>query len=156
MKELKKVRSGSGVKTIIHADHREGVCRKCEVPLVKELYKDGTLIYPDGKDKPPVERIRPRMVCPKCGELGILIARVVSIQAPAPPQCTRFKCLWKFVMDSLFIGYLSSYHRRRVTYAQKNRPDKGKKILEKYRTGEPAPKTLWQAIKAILILKFRR
>jgi hypothetical protein len=52
--------------------------------------------------------------------------------------------------DSLFCALLSSYHRRRVYYAEKNRH---KKILERYRTGEPSPKNLWQAIHANIKLK---
>jgi hypothetical protein len=32
-----------------------------------------------------------------------------------------------------------------VTYAEKN---KHKKILDRYRTGEPSPTTIWQAIHA--------
>jgi len=54
------------------------------------------------------------------------------------------------MMDCLFCALLSSYHTRRVTYAEANRH---KKILERYRTGEPSPKNIWQAIHAILKLK---
>jgi hypothetical protein len=81
---------------------------------------------------------------------GKLISRAVSIQPPDPPQCLSFKCLFRFMYDSLFCAFLSSYHRRRVYYAEKNRH---KKILERYRTGVPSPKNLWQAIHANIKLK---
>ena len=131
----------SSIKVIVHAEHRNGICIECKTQMeVKDVDIGG------GK-------IRKRPVCPKCsGMKGHLIARPFSIQAPDPPQCISFKCLWKFVMDSLFVAYLSSYHHRRVAYAEKNRPEKGKVILERYRTGEPSPKTLWQAIHANLKL----
>ncbi len=124
-------------KVIVHASHLNGICAECNTQMeVKEVD------IGEGK-------IRKRAVCPECGGMiGQLIARPTSIQAPDPPQCISFKCLWKFIMDSLFIAYLSSYHRRRVAYAEANRPEKGKVILERYRTGEPAPETLWQAIHA--------
>ena len=135
----------SPIKVTIHASHRNGICIECLTQMeVKEVD------IGEGK-------IKKRVICPKCGGMiGQLIAKPTSIQGPAAPQCVRFKCLWKFAMDSLFIGFLSSYHGRRLAYAEMNRPEKGKKILEKYRTGEPAPKTIWQAIYAIIELKFRR
>jgi len=90
-----------------------------------------------------------RAICPKCGGMkGQLISRPISIQAPDPPQCISPRCLFRFVVDSLFMALLSSYHYRRVAYAERNRPEKGEKILDRYRTGEPAPKNLWQAIHA--------
>ncbi len=127
----------SPIKVIIHASHRNGICVEC---FTQMEVKDVSI----GEGK-----LGKRPVCPKCGGMiGQLIARPTSIQAPDPPQCIRFKCLWKFVIDSLFVAYLSFYHRRRVAYAERNRPEKGKNILDKYRTGEPSPKTLWQAILA--------
>ena len=81
---------------------------------------------------------------------GNLIARSVAIQAPDPPKCTRFKCLWKFFLDTLLCGAISKYHRERVVYAEKNRC---KKISMKYRTGEDAPKTIKQAVWAIFKLR---
>ena len=111
------------MKVVIHAEHRNGVCIECGSKMeVRDI---------DGKK---------RAVCPECGGMkGQLIARPISIQAPDPPACISFRCLWKFIMDSLFVAFLSSYHRRRVAYAEDNRPEKGKKILERYRTGEPSP-----------------
>ena len=79
---------------------------------------------------------------------GQLIATPISIQPPDPPQCISPKCIFRFIIQSLFVTYLSSYHRRRVAYAERNRPERGKEILEKYRTGEEAPKTLCRAIYA--------
>ena len=125
------------MKVIVHASHRNGICIECNTHMEVKDVDIG-----EGK-------IRKRPVCPECrGMIGQLIARPTSIQAPDPPQCISIKCLWKFVIDSLFVAYLSSYHRRRVAYAEANRPEKGKKILERYRTGEPAPQNLWQAIHA--------
>ena len=81
---------------------------------------------------------------------GELIARSVTIDPPDQPTCISPKCIMRFMLDSLYIALLSSYHSRRVAYAEANR---NKKILERYRTGEPAPKNLWQAIHANLKLK---
>jgi len=136
------VTTRSPIKTVIHASHLNGICIECGIQMeVKDTDIGG------GK-------IRKRAVCPKCGGMkGQLIASPMSIQAPAPPSCISIKCLWKFVMDSLFIAFLSSYHYRRVAYAEANRPEKGRVILERYRTGEPSPKNLWQAIHANLKLK---
>ena len=118
------------LRTYVTAEHREGVCEKCQTPVVKEFYMDG-------------ERKRVRMVCPKCGGMGRLIAKTYSVQPPDPPKCVSFKCLYKFVMGVLFCALLSDYHKRRVAYATKNRR---KEIPERYRTGEKSPKTIWQAI----------
>lgn len=84
---------------------------------------------------------------------GNLVARSVSIDAPAPPNCTKFKCIWKFFLDTLFCSLISSYHSKRVRYAERNRH---KKIPLKYRTGDDAPKNIRQAILAIIKLKLRR
>lgn len=132
------VSTRSPIRTIIHADHRNGICVKCNIQMeIKDV------AIGDGK-------FAKRPVCPKCGGMvGHLIARPFSIQAPEPPKCISFRCLWKFIRDSLFVAFLSSYHSKRVTYAEKNRPER-KQILERYRTGEPSPKTLWQAIHANL------
>jgi len=129
-------------KTIVHADHRNGICINCNTQMeVREVDIGG------GK-------MANRAVCPNCGGMeGQLIARPYSIQAPDPPQCLSLKCLGKFMRDSLFVALLSSYHRRRVAYAEANRPEKGKKILERYRTGEPSPQNLWEAIHANIKLK---
>jgi len=125
------------MKVIVHASHRNGICVECNTRMeVKDVDIGG------GK-------IAKRPVCPECGGMiGQLIARPTSIQPPDPPQCISVKCLWKFVLDSLFVAYLSSYHRRRVAYAEANRPEKGKKILERYRTGEPSPTSLLGALVA--------
>lgn len=84
---------------------------------------------------------------------GNLIARSVSIQAPTPPNCVRFSCLWKFFWDVVFCGLISKYHSLRVRYAEKNRR---KTIPLKYRTGENSPQNIQQAIFAIIKLKLRR
>jgi hypothetical protein len=84
---------------------------------------------------------------------GNLISRSVSMQAPDPPSCTRFKCMWRFYWATQFCGILSTYHRLRIEYAERNRR---KKIPLKYRTGEDAPENIRQAIIAIIKLKLRR
>ena len=81
---------------------------------------------------------------------GKLVVKTYSIQPPDPPKCIKPSCLFQFFKDTLFCALLSIYHNRRVIYAQQNRH---KKILERYRTGEPSPKTIWQAIHALIKLK---
>ncbi len=74
-----------------------------------------------------------------------LISRAVMVKAPEVPQCGTFRCLAKYLKDSLLFALVVTYHRRRITYAEANR---NKDILERYRTGEPTPTTLWGAIHA--------
>jgi len=134
-----EVSTRSAFKVSATGEHRTGYCENCKTKTVKEFYMDG-------------ERRRVRMICPACGGMGRLIVKTFSVQPPKPLQCLAFRCLYRFFVDTLFCALLSSYHRRRVTYAGKNR--KGK-ILERYRTGQPSPKTIWQAIYAITKLKVR-
>lgn len=79
-----------------------------------------------------------------------LIVREVSLQPPVmvlekyciKPACilkVYFRFLWEVIVYSL----ISTYHSRRVKYAETNRH---KDILARYRTGEPSPTTFWQAI----------
>ena len=131
------INSRGFMKVIVTGEHREGVCRKCDLLLEKEFFMDGT-------------RRKVRMVCPSCGGEGRLIAKTYSVQPPNPPQCLKIKCLYRFFIDTLFCALLSTYHSRRVAYAETNRH---KEILERYRTGDPSPKTLWQAIHANLKLR---
>ena len=134
-----QIRSKSLFKVKVEGEHRTGFCEDCQTPTEKEFYMDG-------------ERKRVRVACPKCGGLGKLIARSVSIQQPVL-KCFRIKCLYRFFIDTIFCGLLSNYHQRRVTYAEANR---NKVMPEKYRTGRPAPQSIWQAVIEILKLKFRR
>ena len=128
------------MKVIVHADHRNGICNECNTQM-------------EVRDVPLRDKMVKRPVCPNCGSLtGQLIVTPFTIQAPEPPSCLSFKCLGKFIIDSLYIAFLSSYHARRVAYAEVNRPEK-KMILERYRTGEPSPQNLWQAIHANIKLK---
>jgi len=90
-------------------------------------------------------RRRTYVTATHCNGGGELIARTYSVQPPDPPQCVKPGCLWQFFRDTLFCALLSSYHARRVAYAEANRHNK---ILERYRTGEPSPKTIWQCIHA--------
>ena len=125
----------SPIKVIVHADHRNGICVNCDTQMeVQDVDVSG--------------KVKKRPVCPKCGGMtGQLIARPASIQAPTPPQCISPRCLFKFVKDSLFVAFISSYHRRRVAYAEANRPER-RTILNRYRTGEHAPTSLMGAIVA--------
>jgi hypothetical protein len=81
---------------------------------------------------------------------GNLIVRNVSFNAPTAPKCLRADCLIKYLKGCIFYALLGTYHARRVAYAEANR---GKKILERYRTGEPMPQNIWQAIHANVKLK---
>lgn len=74
-----------------------------------------------------------------------LISRQASVAPPVPPQCIRPSCLIKYVWETLTYTLILNYHARRVAYAEAN---KNKDILERYRTGEPSPETMWQAIHA--------
>lgn len=76
---------------------------------------------------------------------GELIVRMCSVAPPKPLTCLKWSCFWDFVFDSIRWGLISSYHARRIAYATENR---NKKILERYRTGEPAPKSIIMAIVA--------
>lgn len=80
---------------------------------------------------------------------GNLISRQASIEEPTAPTCLRLDCLLKYMWRVLFFTLLANYHVRRVAYAEANR---NSKILERYRTGEPSPKNVWQAIHANLKL----
>ena len=126
----------SSFRASVSGEHREGFCEKCGTLTEKEFYMDG-------------DRRRVRMVCPKCGGQGRLIARSVSIQPAPAPKCLRLRCIAKFFRDCLYSNLLGSYHKRRVTYAERSRH---KKIPNKYRIGSPSPQTIWQAIFAIIKL----
>ena len=129
--------TNTGFKVIVTGELRRGFCENCDTKAEKEFYTEGT-------------RKRVRMKCPKCGGLGKLIVRTYSIQPPKPPSCAKPGCIWQFMKDSFFVMLLSIYHAKRVAYAQKYR---NKVILERYRTGEPSPATIWQAIHANIKLK---
>lgn len=74
---------------------------------------------------------------------GRLITRQVSINTPQAPTC--LKCLLKYLKDALLYALVVNYHARRAAYAEANRH---KDILERYRTGEPSPENIWQAVHA--------
>ena len=128
------------VGVTVDAEHRDGICEKCGKRIV---------VVDEGDEDTPMRR-----ECEGCGgSIGRLIARSVSIQGPPPPTCTRPKCIWQFFRDSLYVALLSTYHSRRVRYAEKKRH---KKIPMKYRTGEDAPKDIKGAVLALIKLKLRR
>jgi ribosomal protein S27AE len=121
------------VRATVEGEHRDGICENCGERMVME---------------------NKRLGCGKCGGTkGRLIARSVSIQPPPPPSCTTPSCLWQFFKDSLYSSLLSTYHMRRVVYAEKRRH---KKIPIRYRTGSPIPENIKQAIWEIIKLRLRR
>ena len=81
---------------------------------------------------------------------GRLIDDQVKIPVPQEPNCIKPSCLWKYVIDSIRYALIVNYHMKRSAYAQAN---PHKEILERYRTGEPSPQTIWQAIHANIKLK---
>lgn len=134
----REVKVQKSFRAIVSGEHRTGSCEDCGMKVEKKIYDT----------KPKV-----RMICPKCGGQGRLIARSVSIQAPDPPQCIKPRCLWHFFWEVVFSNLLSTYHSRRMEYAEKNR---NKEIPGKYRTGKDCPMNIRQAIFAITVLKLRR
>ena len=74
---------------------------------------------------------------------GKLIVRMCSLDTPEPLTCLKIKCIISFMEDCLRTALISMYHQRRIAYAEKNQD---KKILERYRTGEPAPKNIVMAL----------
>ena len=133
-----EVKVQSGFKASVAGEHRTGFCEDCGTRLEKKIFDT----------KPKV-----RMICPKCGGQGRLIARSVPIYAPSPPQCVRPRCLIHFFWEVIFSSLLSKYHFERVAYAEKNRD---REIPEHYRTGKNSPMSIKRAILEILILKLRR
>ena len=128
--------SQSGLNITFGADHRTNVCEKCHIRFVET--KTGELS--------PMGEAYTRPICPICGGgIGELISRHVSMYPAKYPKCIRFSCLIQYLKTALLYALVAYYHGRRVTYAERNR---SKKILERYRTGEPSPQTLWQAIHA--------
>lgn len=82
---------------------------------------------------------------------GKLIVRQVSIEPPKI-TCLKVSCLWKYAFKSFTYTLVLLYHQNRTAYAEKHRHNT---ISDKYRTGEPSPETIWQAIKEILIVKMK-
>lgn len=132
-----KTNTAKAIRVNYKAEHRTNKCEVC-----------GTALTRDPKETTKAVR----NYCPSCENYskGVLISTIVSVQPPKPPTCLALKCLFRYFKDSLFCALLSSYHSRRVAYAEKNRH---KKILDRYRSGEPCPETIWQAIHANLKLR---
>lgn len=84
---------------------------------------------------------------------GELISRQATIEAPRPITCIKVSCLWRYLIKSLTYTMILLYDKQRVVYAEKHR---GKEIPLKYRTGEPSPNSITQALIEILRLKLRR
>jgi hypothetical protein len=82
---------------------------------------------------------------------GRLIVRMASIDPPEPPTC--IKCFGKFFKESIRYTLLGSYHHHRVVYCELRQD---KEIPERYRTGEPYPKSFIGLLLGILALRIRR
>ena len=160
------VRTNAGMRVTVNNELRTGVCTECGTRTKKEHYIEGTETkwwageneYPTShinlldliREKEGKARERVRMVCPKCGGMGKLIVKTFTIPAPRPPQCTRPRCLWKFVKNVWACSLMNKYQAKRCDYASHNRD---RIIKEKYRTGEPSPQNIKESIKAIIILR---
>jgi len=132
---IKRSKVGGGIKVSWGAEHRNGKCELCHIPF--ENFDTGK------RDEWGPITIKQ---CPQCGgRIGELISRQTSIEAPEAPACLTPPCLWQYMRDALFYSLVCNYHARRVAYAEANRNEE---ILERYRTGEPSPQTIWQAIHA--------
>lgn len=84
---------------------------------------------------------------------GLLVVTMASIAPPGVIKCVRLSCLWNYLVLSLRYVLISLYHKHRVIYAEAHRDED---IPIHYRTGTPAPETVWGAIKEILRIKVRR
>ena len=125
-------------KATVEAEHRDGICNSCGIPMIKEI------VVLNGEEVI-------RMKCSRCGGgKGQLIARSISIQQPNFPDCPRFSCLWRFPLKLFLYWLVSVYHCKRVVYAEKHRH---KNIPMVYRTGEDSPQNIRQAILGIIKLK---
>jgi len=178
MENYTQTNGKSGIKTKVPADFRNGICIECGAKMVVQKVKLSSVarfVSPLGATfkcnicgevhdsdseiglahwKEWRDRLVDRPVCPSCGGMkGQLIVRTTPIPAPEAPKCIKPKCIMEFFKSSVFLAYLSEYHSRRVAYAQSHRPEKGHKILDRYRTGEPSPKNTFQCILAIQKLK---
>lgn len=80
---------------------------------------------------------------------GKLIVRMASMQPPAWPGCN---CVGKYLWWIFKYWLLMYYHEWRVQYAERKRHEP---IPERYRTGEPSPKTIWQLFKEAMLLRIR-
>jgi len=76
---------------------------------------------------------------------GVLIHVRFIYSLQRLPTCLKLNCLLWYLRGALLYALVANYEERRVAYAEENRH---KKILDRYRTGEFFPKTIWQAIHA--------
>ena len=140
MHVFRSASTGGGVKFTWGATHRGNLCEQCHIRF--EDFDTGEV-----EDSVPVI-VRQ---CPKCGgTVGELISRHRSLEAPSAPMCLRLSCIWQYAKDCILFALLASYEAKRVAYAEANRRNT---ILERYRIGEPAPQTIWQAIHANIKLR---
>ena len=84
---------------------------------------------------------------------GKLVVRMVSIPPPAPLTCPSFKCYLRYVGRVIRYGFILGYHKRRVAYCEQHRYED---IPEHYRTGDPSPVTVREAVREIIKLSLRR
>lgn len=83
---------------------------------------------------------------------GNLIVRQTVLE-PKALECYRLSCLLKYPLSTLQYILACYYHKCRADYAEKHRHNT---MPERYRTGEPSPETIWQALQEILKIKIRR
>jgi len=83
---------------------------------------------------------------------GNLIVRHITVHPPVI-TCIRPSCLYRYVLKSWCYTWVMLYHKYRMQHAERHRHDN---IDEKYRTGEPSPQSIRQAIYEIIKLKLRR
>jgi len=138
--------SQAGIIVKWGAEIRDGHCPDC----------NAFLDVPTAEDKAEWRETKLlKRMCSQCGErkLGKLVVRLGAVEPPGGIDCVRFSCLWKYLLKSLRYVLVSLYHKHRIAYAMSHRD---KDIPIRYRTGEPSPDSIWEAVKAILRLKVRR
>lgn len=84
---------------------------------------------------------------------GKLISAQGTIPEPAPLTCPKLSCYLRFLHRCVRYGFLLAYETQRLKYAESHRRVD---IPEKYRTGDPAPETIKDALWEIVKLGFRR
>ncbi len=80
---------------------------------------------------------------------GRLIVKQAVLE-PRPIECYKISCLLAYPLSAMQYMLACYYHKCRAEYAEKHRHNV---IPEHYRTGEPSPETVWQAIKEIIKLR---
>jgi hypothetical protein len=84
---------------------------------------------------------------------GRLIVRHVMVSAPPAVSGGNLSARWRYFAKIQLCSLLRLYHRKRVAYAETN---KDRSIPEHYRSGQPAPRDICQALKELCRLEIRR